>query len=344
MRNKYFIFLFCTLYAQLGFCAAEKEINQLNLLKNQLSEHQQKLTDISASINSLEQEIGGKNNIYIQNYKKLNELELTSRDIANSLGQINESYQVQKNQYNKIVRGYIVSQFNPGDASSLLAKKVYKSRLAEVNDEMSKTKEALTRIQSDYDIVQKNLAELKLGEDGLKEKIDGLEYKKNLLAQDYLKILEDKSGLEKEIEKLSLELKGKKLIAKTSTGSEDAGQMIPPISEFINYQKEQKGINFYYADTTALKATQNGEVAYVGHLGAYGDVIMIDHGDNIRSVILGKIKSRVTKGQNVKKGQMIGYAVNNSKEKTNLYFEVRKKNKVQNTYALIDKNFLAEQL
>jgi murein DD-endopeptidase MepM/ murein hydrolase activator NlpD len=71
---------------------------------------------------------------------------------------------------------------------------------------------------------------------------------------------------------------------------------------------------------------------------------MIDHGKDVRSVILGQFDYLVKNGDVVKDSQLIGYT--KARNATGLgdgkiYFEVRKNNLAQNTYLLLDKKSLA---
>ena len=81
--------------------------------------------------------------------------------------------------------------------------------------------------------------------------------------------------------------------------------------------------------------TKPGKVIYSGTLSTFGNVVVIDHGKEMRSVILGDFKVDVKKGAKVQIGQVLGYARLRSGEEGKVYFEVRKKNKVYKTINLI---------
>ena len=67
--------------------------------------------------------------------------------------------------------------------------------------------------------------------------------------------------------------------------------------------------------------------------------MMIDHGNQTRSVLLGHFLPKLKKGQAVRQGQILGYTRGRELVEK-LYFEVRKKNLAQNTVVLMDKQFL----
>src|SRR5690606_24095673 len=96
-------------------------------------------------------------------------------------------------------------------------------------------------------------------------------------------------------------------------------------------KKGTKGVTYYFRGERPIFAAKAGKVIYRGELASYGQVIMIDHGASIRSVLLGNISFKILKGDLVSKGTILGYTRGNAMEKSSLYFEIRKKNIAQNT-------------
>lgn len=115
---------------------------------------------------------------------------------------------------------------------------------------------------------------------------------------------------------------------------------IAPLKEFDSVEYRKKGISFLFKGKYDLRAAQSGKIDYVGRLSTYGNVLIIDHGKDIRSILLGKINLKIKKGSIVKKGDIIASTVGSSKIKNAIYFEVRKRNKVQNTAFLMNDEFL----
>jgi septal ring factor EnvC (AmiA/AmiB activator) len=79
-----------------------------------------------------------------------------------------------------------------------------------------------------------------------------------------------------------------------------------------------------------------GKVVFAGDLASYGQVVLIDHGSDLRTVLLGKMNIKVKKNDTVKDGDILAYTQSDLKESQNLYFEVRKKNTAQNTILWLD--------
>ena len=87
-----------------------------------------------------------------------------------------------------------------------------------------------------------------------------------------------------------------------------------------------------------MKAVGGGKVVFAGDLASYGQVLLIDHGSDLRTVLLGKMDIKVKKNDTVKDGDILAYTQNDTKTDQNLYFEVRKKNTAQNTILWLDQN------
>jgi murein DD-endopeptidase MepM/ murein hydrolase activator NlpD len=165
-----------------------------------------------------------------------------------------------------------------------------------------------------------------------------LEVEKQVVAKKYMDGLNSKNKL------ISLQKKSKRLSKKKKNKKGQAVKPEPvvnmrfshPLEEYIQMRKSKKGVVYSYNGRTPVLAPQTGTVDYVGDLAPFGDVIMINHGDNTRSVLLGNVRYVVSKGTNVSEGQILGYT--NAKDAVEaLHFDVRKKSTVVNTARLIRK-------
>ena len=91
-------------------------------------------------------------------------------------------------------------------------------------------------------------------------------------------------------------------------------------------EKFHSGIDFSAPMGTEAYATGDGKVVEVenGHWG-YGNLVTIDHGYGYKTCYAHLQKAAVRKGQNVKRGQVIGYVGNTGKTTgVHLHYEVRK--------------------
>jgi murein DD-endopeptidase MepM/ murein hydrolase activator NlpD len=117
-----------------------------------------------------------------------------------------------------------------------------------------------------------------------------------------------------------------------------------PIKNFIEISNSSKGVTFTFSEVSQVVAPGAGEVVFAGELSTYGNVVMIDHGGEIRTVLLGNFLPKVSKHDKIGAGDLIGYTEVISNKKNTLYFEVRKKNVAQNTVRYLNKNLLKSRL
>jgi murein DD-endopeptidase MepM/ murein hydrolase activator NlpD len=165
--------------------------------------------------------------------------------------------------------------------------------------------------------------------------INRLEQNKQNTLNRYLAIIKNRDLNESKLQ--IIEESKKKIIRNKIKGF---ANLTPPIKGFISYKKHKKGVQFKYRGTKPITAPEKGKISYAGNLAAYGNVIIIDHGKQTRSIILGNFVPKLEKGTFVKRGELLGYTTGSRANYEQLYFEVRRKSKVQNTLLLMDRTLL----
>jgi murein DD-endopeptidase MepM/ murein hydrolase activator NlpD len=77
----------------------------------------------------------------------------------------------------------------------------------------------------------------------------------------------------------------------------------------LNRIRAHKGVDYAARTGTPVKATGNGEIAFLGRKGGYGQVVIIKHGDRYETVYahLSRYKSGLQEGSSVRQGEVIGY-------------------------------------
>lgn len=77
----------------------------------------------------------------------------------------------------------------------------------------------------------------------------------------------------------------------------------------LNRIRAHKGVDYAARTGTPVKATGNGEIAFLGRKGGYGQVVIIKHGDRYETVYahLSRYKSGLQEGSMVRQGEVIGY-------------------------------------
>ena len=94
---------------------------------------------------------------------------------------------------------------------------------------------------------------------------------------------------------------------------------------FEKTKKFHEGLDIANNPGTPIKATADGIVAFVGVNGGYGNVVIINHLNDIQTRYAHLQSYIVKSGQHIKKGQIIGYLGNTGRSSgPHLHYEVRK--------------------
>jgi murein DD-endopeptidase MepM/ murein hydrolase activator NlpD len=77
----------------------------------------------------------------------------------------------------------------------------------------------------------------------------------------------------------------------------------------LNRIRAHKGVDYAARTGTPIKATGDGEIAFMGNKGGYGQVIIIQHGEHYETLYahLSDFKSNLLEGDAVSQGDIIGY-------------------------------------
>nr|WP_263324007.1 M23 family metallopeptidase [Neobacillus sp. Marseille-Q6967] len=128
-------------------------------------------------------------------------------------------------------------------------------------------------------------------------------------------------------------IKGTKVIPSRGTGS----LAWPTVGGYVSSQmgmrwgKQHKGIDIARPSNRTIKAADNGIIVSAGYDGGYGNKIVIDHQNGIRTVYAHLASISVSVGQTVSQGSAIGVmgSTGNSTG-VHLHFEVYKNGSLQN--------------
>lgn len=118
-----------------------------------------------------------------------------------------------------------------------------------------------------------------------------------------------------------------------------SGWVMPARGKLLNsFAQTKKGINISGGLGDPIYATQSGHVVYAGNgLRGYGNLVLIQHDEQLLSAYAHNRKLRVKQGQKVKRGQVIAEMGNLGSRTPMLHFEVRKAGKPVNPLNYINK-------
>lgn len=227
---------------------------------------------------------------------------------------------------------------NEGPAQIMAQKiliKELRGRLAKYNRQIKETKKQqvrLNELEQDFKIYETK-------ERMLLETIANLEETKREQAKEYIQTKNNYQKVLKKWEGLKVKRTKNK---KGSSLRQKLGVFLPPLEKHTSMDFRKKGVTFLFKGRQPVLSPRAGKVIHRGQLSTYGNVVMIDHGQETISVCLGDFNPKIVKGAAVKKGQVLGYTLEKKRGTPGkLYFEVRKKDKAQATIHLLDDKALA---
>ena len=99
----------------------------------------------------------------------------------------------------------------------------------------------------------------------------------------------------------------------------------------LKIRKFHKGMDFTAPTGTPIYASGNGKVIRSSRSATYGRVVYINHGYGYTTIYAHMSKIKAKRGQNVKRGDLIGYVGNTGRSvSAHLHYEVRKNGKALN--------------
>lgn len=307
---------------------------------DELARYRSEVMEMGARLSTLEKEIGSKNNLYLSSIEQIKQFEADVGLYKEALKKKRVEVEEAQKENKRILQSYLLE--SESDTTEAWQKKVHLELLKQAQIKLLNRQTELTSFETKVAEFDEKLAELRKNEEELAQVLTELEERKKAAMETYLAKVEKKKKIESKVQKRKL----KKRIAKVKKKMSDAPVVVTkpdrlfssPVDDYLTFTKSKKGVTFKYQATQPVKAVGAGKVVYAGDLSAYGQVVLIDHGNDLRTVLLGKMNIRVKKNDTVSTGDILAYTVNDSKEAQNLYFEVRKKNTAQNTILWLDQS------
>ncbi len=305
-----------------------------------LSRARSEVMEMGARLSTLEKEIGSKNNLYLSSITQIKQFEGDIDAYRLRLTDIRREVAESREENKKIVKSYLMEADN--EATEPWQRRVHMNLLKKAQDKLRTSETELISFENKIVEFEIKLTDLKKNEEELALVIRELESRKKVAMESYMSRVKQKRVAEtsdtrhKIAERIKIV---KKEFSQAPVVEVRADRIFnAPVEDFMARTPSPKGVTFKYQSVQPVKAVGDGKIVFAGDLASYGQVVLIDHGNDLRTVLLGKMSIKVKKNDPVKSGDVLAYTVNDSKEAQNLYFEVRKKNTAQNTILWLEPN------
>jgi murein DD-endopeptidase MepM/ murein hydrolase activator NlpD len=320
----------------------------INEKRNEYNDVVNRVHSISAKLNSLEKDYTAKS-------EKYKDLDLKYLMTEEKIGKAQEFQKLYGDEYNrieiiseKLEREYLLFELAGHDENDLIAQKKITSLHSLLKEKRIYIKNKISEIDSLIQRLYTDRQDIKSQQEILSQILFEIEDEKRSKLVEQISLVEVKDTINSEINKIKALNKSNLLLSKNESRmpSELNKSTIPndtlplilkkfkfiyPVSNYNSKSIQKNGIEFKVKGNNSLLASENGKVAYVGNLSTYGTIIILDHGDQVRSVYLGEYESHVQSGDSIKKGDAIArVSVSSDNEKLDfakIYFEIREKNK-----------------
>ncbi len=286
----------------------------------------QDILQLGARLNSLERELGRSNDKYIAALEKIRALETEAQEIEGKLVSARETASRREVELAQILRSYHLAVVEGDAVPEPRYRELVKANRAKAAAAVEESA-ALEKLVGEYRV---RLDQLRKDEQDLVRLASDLEVRKQALSESYLKKLSERQRREHRRDNQKIATKLREANAPVVPEA-----MIPPdlrfglpLEQVSAVSPSEKGVTLSFNRLQALRAPRAGRVVYNGELASYGKVLMIDHGGDIRTVLLGRFRSPLQKNAQVAEGDTLGYT---DQDTDTLYFEVRKKNVAQKT-------------
>ncbi len=308
-------------------------------LKDQLAKESAEVSKIAAEIKSLESKLGESNESYLSKTQKIKEIDEKIIALKNNLSVSAQSISKRFKESKRVLNNYLLDSIDENNEDELLKKKMYMKILSSKLSELKIAQESSQNLLVLINEYEENLKATSVNEETLYNLILSLERKKESLGQSYISKMENKNDLEEKLAEAIARIKVKKKknnVKKLARSSEKLEVTFDsPIGNYLSFKGSKEGVTYKYNQVGPIKVSHKGQVVYAGELASYGRVVMIDHGQDIRSVILGDINLKVKKGDLLEDNGLVGYTNIDLGLTKSLYYEIRKNNKAQNTLKLL---------
>ncbi|MCB9091894.1 MAG: peptidoglycan DD-metalloendopeptidase family protein [Halobacteriovoraceae bacterium] len=323
----FFFFLSNSSLANEGFKDIEDKINI----------YETEVIQLKASVKSLDSRLAVKNNAYLKQLELQNSIEKSLDELSAGLVQNRNKIHLK---FKELKREYMTTLLfsHENNVENSMTRKILLKKIKIDSLELSNLLQRNKNLNEKITEFQTQLKGITKEKEELYAILNDLEGKKSDISENYFNSVKEKLTLESTLAKKKLEQFSKSL-------TPDSFSISPPIELITDIEETRKGIHFYFKENTPVLSVASGKIVYSDKLSTFGNVVMIEHNNDLRTVTLGNFTPKVSRGDWVEQGQVIGYA--NADELTQdqrkIYVELRKGEKPLKTAKYMNANF-SEQI
>jgi murein DD-endopeptidase MepM/ murein hydrolase activator NlpD len=285
----------------------------LNHILDKQSENESNMTQIKAAIESIDKKIGANNDSYLDSLKKEKFLEEKISELESDLKKSKKSILFQMGKMKKKVNFLLLEKFKNDFVTKEVQEKILLKELSVEGKKLEDILSANLKSQNSLELLHQKFSSLVQEKKQVYEILGDLELKKTKKSHEFGSYISQNKVLKEKIDEIAT-------ITKIEGNS---FSLITPIDRFDNVAKHESGLNFFFEGRSPIRAMERGKVVYSSSLANYGNVVMIEHDKDLRSLVLGKFSSKVTRGDIVTKNSTIGYF--QKPGRNSLYVELREK-------------------
>lgn len=327
----------------------ENKIHNLNCeietLNNEITELEENISLNSKEILKLEEEVQKfkdviakrVKNLYmnIDTYNPILKLFFTTQNVtefSDAIVGINKFVELDKNIIKKVLKD--IDDIKLKNQNVVKSKELIQEKIGNINKKIEENDQNLNFIEEQKVLKQKELEELNELRDELQSQYDNLSDEKKQIQQEIIELNQDNLKLQEEIKKhlQKLNENNNKIDPKVNYGSYLApikgkitssyGERVHPVSGKKSFHT---GLDIAGNMGEDVLASLSGKVVSSGwYNSVYGNVVILNHGNNIQTFYAHMSETLVKVGQEVKRGDVIG-KVGSTGLSTgpHLHFEIR---------------------
>ena len=288
-------------------------------MKRKLQDQNKNIQNLAKEVANVEVTLGLNNKKYLKLAEERARIEESLASARRNADFDSETLKKNYSQTKNLLMGVLLNKLeNTENSSDMLARKVMieklQKRVADL-DGMMKSNKAL---QTDVDGLYAKLQESMDTEKELLAVMGELEERRrelrSSLDQQTKNNADMKARFDEEKNKLAINQKSKRIVEererlapmqiteeiKIPSQPLSGGEFYPPIYSYQAMEYQKKGVTFNFHGKNEVRATKAGKIVYTGTLANYGNVLMIDHGNDTRTVLLGQFDYSVKNGDSVR--------------------------------------------